>query len=71
VDWQLTVSLVLVFLASCYLVARAVRLRNSKKTGCAGGCACASAADAAAQKDTIVPISLEKLRGRDQANPSR
>jgi hypothetical protein len=70
VDWQLTMTLAIVFLASCYLVQRAWRLRHAKKTACGDHCACPSVGSTAAPKETIVPISLEKLRGRDPGKPA-
>jgi hypothetical protein len=63
-DWQLTMTLVLILLASCYLVRRGWRLWRGRKKGCAGGCGCAASAAEAQEKQQIVPISLEKLMVR-------
>jgi len=61
-DWQLTVTLVLIVCASCYLARRSWRLWRARKQGCAGGCGSAPSPSAAPGNDVLVPISLEKLK---------
>ena len=65
-SFQLTIVLAILFCASCYLSWRGWRAWKRAAQGCTGGCGCASATPPPAiPKETIVPISCERLKLRN------
>jgi hypothetical protein len=60
---QLVIAMVLVAGAGLYLAQRAWRTWNGSKTGCSGGCGCASK-DRHVDKDAVSVIPVEELRLR-------
>jgi hypothetical protein len=57
-DWQLTVTVVIVLFAGGYLVWRGWRLYSRKKSAGCGSCS----ADGA-KKETVVGISVDRISG--------
>ncbi len=70
-DMQLTISVIVVGLSSCYLALRAWRLWSSKTGHCASGCGSSSAACEPPGGEKIVTISLERMKVRDRSRDQK
>jgi hypothetical protein len=61
-SFQLILTLIVVALASCYLLYRALRAWKAAAGGCAGGCGCPEKAEKSTQTDAFIPLTELKLR---------
>jgi hypothetical protein len=59
-NWQLLVVMLLIVAASLYLVRQTWRTWAGKKSGCGGGCACASKPKPGAEPALIAPEQLTR-----------
>jgi hypothetical protein len=67
-NWQIDLVLIIVAIATIYLVRQTWRTWSGGKAGCGGKCSCAGEKSAAAARNghvTVVPVDQLMLRKRD------
>ena len=67
-DWQLAIVVLIVAVATGYLIRQSWRTWSGRKSGCGGGCACDSKKPALEQANgtaALIPSEQITLRRRD------